>query len=67
MLIIRRRLLDESGWSIVGGLDTWGSAWAWVSFSWTLERASYRLVPAAKTMTMRESPGIDSDRMTSTS
>ena len=33
MPIMSTRLEEDSGWSIVGGFDTCGSAWAWASRS----------------------------------
>ena len=37
--IISTRLDDDSGWSSVGGSETFGSACAWVRRSWTSCRA----------------------------
>jgi hypothetical protein len=37
--IIMTRLVDDSGWSICGGLDTCGRAWAWMRRSCTTSRA----------------------------
>ena len=38
--IIATRPVDASGSSMTGGLPTLGSAWAWVSRSWTICRAA---------------------------
>jgi hypothetical protein len=63
--IIMTRLVDDSGWSICGGLDTWGRAWAWMSRSWTTWRALSGSVPGSKIISIRDSPGTDSERMVS--
>jgi hypothetical protein len=38
--IMATRLADASGWIMIGGLPTFGSAWAWVIRSWTICRAA---------------------------
>ena len=55
------RLADETGCSSTGGLDTLGSAWAWVRRSCTIWRACIRLVPGAKNISIADRPVIDSD------
>src|SRR5512133_891648 len=57
------RLLDDRGWSTVGGFDTWGKATAWVMRSATICRARIRSVPGSKIRSIVDSPGDDSDRM----
>jgi hypothetical protein len=53
--------VDDTGWSMTGGLDTLGSTNAWVSRSCTSWRAWYRLVPGAKSSTIWDSPGMESE------
>jgi hypothetical protein len=62
---IMTRLVDDRGWSICGGLDTWGRACAWVRRSCTTWRACSRSVPGSKISSIRDSPGIDSERIVS--
>jgi hypothetical protein len=62
---IMTRLVDDSGWSIWGGLDTRGRACAWVRRSCTTCRARSRSVPGSKISSTRDSPGRDSDRVVS--
>ena len=62
---ISTRLVDDSGWSICGGLDTWGSACAWIRRSCTTWRARSGSVPGSKSSSIRDSPGIDSERIVS--
>ncbi len=64
--IIITRLAEDSGWSIVGGRETLGSAWACVSCSCTSWRPRNRSVSGSNTSTTEDSPGTDSERMTST-
>jgi hypothetical protein len=59
------RLDEETGSSITGGFDTLGSACDWVIFSATSWRARYRSVPGSKIITIDESPGIESERISS--
>ena len=59
------RFSDDSGWSIVEGFETFGSANAWVSRSATIWRARRMSVPGSKVMTIDERPGIDSERISS--
>ena len=59
------RLVAESGWSMVGGFETCGSATAWVSRSETIWRARISSVPGSKIRTMDDKPGTDSERMVS--
>src|SRR5256885_6131899 len=55
------RLVDDRGWSIVGGFDTWGNANAWVRRSDTIWRARMRSVPGWNSRTIDDSPGSDSE------
>ena len=59
------RLVDDSGWSICGGLDTLGRACAWMRRSCTTWRARSRSVPGSKIISIRDSPGTDSERIAS--
>ena len=59
------RLDDEDGWSICGGVDTCGSANAWVSRSLTTWRACESEVPGSKTSSMLDSPATESEWMVS--
>ena len=61
--IIATRLAEASGWIMIGGLPTLGSAWAWVIRSWTICRAAYRLVPGWNVRSMADKPGIDEEWM----
>ena len=62
---IATRPVEDKGWSICGGLATWGSPAAWTSRSVTTWRASSRSVPDSKVMTTEERPGNDTDSMLS--
>ena len=62
---ISTRLADERGWSIAGGLDTFGSACAWVRRSATTCRARKMSVPGSKIRTMDDSPATDSEWISS--
>ncbi len=55
------RLVDDSGWIIAGGFETFGSACAWVSRSATTWRAWRRSVPGSNIRTIEERPGTDSE------
>src|SRR5262245_66046844 len=62
--IFMTRLAEETGWSMTGGLETFGRACACVSRSCTIWRAFIRSVPGEKIISIVESPAIDSDWMT---
>jgi hypothetical protein len=64
--IIIVRLVDDTGWSICGGFDTFGRACACARRSWTACRARKRLVPGSKISVIDDSPGTDSERMSFT-
>ena len=59
------RFVDDSGCSICGGFETFGSACACVSRSATTCRARKMSVPGSKTRRIRDRPGTDSERMSS--
>src|SRR5579859_3849399 len=54
-------LVVETGWTIVGGVDTFGKTNAEFRRSCTTWRAWYRLVPGAKCSSMLDTPGTESD------
>ena len=49
------------GWTITGGVPTFGSAAACVIRSATIWRARYRSVPSSNVRSIAESPGMDCD------
>ena len=59
--IMATRLAEASGWIMIGGLPTLGSACAWVIRSWTICRAAYRFVPGWNVRSMADMPGIDEE------
>ena len=61
MATIATRLVDAVGWTITGGVPTFGSAAACVIRSATIWRARYRSVPSSNVMSIAESPGMDCD------
>src|SRR5262245_5498270 len=61
--IIMTRLVADIGGRIVGGLDTFGSENARLSFSLTNCRACKMSVPGSKMSVIDESPGTDEERM----
>src|SRR6266581_9246861 len=63
--IIAIRLVEASGWIMIGGLPTFGRACAWVIRSWTICRAAYRFVPRSKVRSIADKPGIDEEWMRS--
>ena len=65
---IATRPVEETGWIICGGFATCGrpaAATAWVRRSPTTWRASSTLVPGSKVMTTDESPGSETDSISS--
>ena len=61
---IMTRLVDDSGWSMIGALDTLGiPPGAWSRRSWTSWRAASTSVPGWKISSIRDSPGRDSERI----
>ena len=63
MPTIITRLADETGCSICGGLDTFGSAAAPTRRSGTTWRALSIGVPGSKIISIDDRPGIDRDRI----
>ena len=63
--IIISRLVDDSGWIICGGRETFGRAAAWVRRSFTTCRALPGSVPGSKMSSIFDIPGSDSERITS--
>ncbi len=59
------RLVDDTGASITGGLETLGMAAGWLSRSWVIWRAFSRLVPRWNCSVIDDRPGIDSERILS--
>ena len=64
--IFKTRLVDDKGLSIAGGFETPGSANIDTSRSCTICRAFIMSVPCSNIRTIDESPGIDSERISST-
>src|SRR6516164_4938566 len=64
-LIMAIRLTEASGWIMIGGLPTLGSACAWVIRSCTICRAAYRLVPGWNVKSIADRPGIEDEWMRS--
>ena len=60
-LIMAIRLVEASGWIMIGGLPTLGRACAWVIRSCTIWRAAYRSVPGWKVRSIADRPGIDEE------
>ncbi len=56
---INTRLVDDSGWRICGGFETFGNACACVMRSATTCRAVNRSVPLSKIRKIRDRPGTD--------
>ncbi len=55
------RFEDERGWSMTGGRETFGRAWACVNRSLTIWRARIGSVPGSKVRTIDDRLWIDSD------
>ena len=65
-LTIMTRLVDDSGWIIWGGLETFGSAWRLGQALLDHLPRAMMSVPGSKISTIDDSPGTDSDRIVST-
>ena len=62
---IMTRLVEEAAAASPAAVDTFGSACAWVSRSCTIWRARRRSVPGSKIISIDDSPGTDSERISS--